>query len=27
VLPEGEGVFQADTLVRCIRLDMEEGTA
>lgn len=26
VLPEGEGVFTAGTQVRCIRLDMEEGT-
>jgi len=26
VLPEGEGVFPAGTLVECVRLDMEEGT-
>jgi len=26
VLPEGEGVFPAGTQVRCVRLDMEEGT-
>ena len=26
VLPEGEGVFTAGTQVRCVRLDMEEGT-
>ena len=26
VLPEGEGVFPADTQVNCVRLDMEEGT-
>ncbi len=26
VLPEGEGTFEAGTEVRCVRLDMEEGT-
>ena len=26
VLPEGDGVFSAGTLVECVRLDMEEGT-
>jgi len=26
VLPEGEGLFPAGTLVECVRLDMEEGT-
>ena len=26
VLPEGEGAFEAGTIVDCVRLDMEEGT-